>query len=112
MKEIDINSLGEKVGETVRNRFTAMMQKYPAIGDVRGLGAMMAFELVKDNDPFQPDTDLCKKLISYCAEHGLIVISAGVNGNIIRVLSPLVIEEELLNKGLDIMENGMKELTK
>nr|WP_214448919.1 4-aminobutyrate--2-oxoglutarate transaminase [Flavihumibacter rivuli] len=112
MEEIDINALGERVGEIVRDRFNAMKQRFPAIGDVRGLGAMMAFELVKNGDPFAPDADLCKKLISYCADHGLIVISAGVNGNIIRVLSPLIISDELLHKGLDIIEAGLESLTK
>ena len=108
MEEININALGEKVGKIVRERFMAMKKKFPAIGDVRGLGAMMAFELVKNNDPFQPDAELCKKLISYCADHGLIVINAGLQGNIIRVLSPLVIEEDLLKKGLDILEAGLE----
>jgi 4-aminobutyrate aminotransferase/(S)-3-amino-2-methylpropionate transaminase len=98
MERINSNALGEKVGKIVRERFNQMKQQFPAIGDVRGLGAMMAFELVKDRDPFQPDAELCKKLISYCAANGLILISAGVNGNIIRVLSPLVIEEALLVK--------------
>jgi len=111
MEEININALGEKLGGIVRERFNNMKQQYPAIGDVRGLGAMMAFELVKNNDPFQPDGELCKKLISYCAGHGLIVINAGVNGNIIRVLSPLVIDESLLHKGLDIIESGLAVLT-
>jgi 4-aminobutyrate aminotransferase/(S)-3-amino-2-methylpropionate transaminase len=111
MEEIDINALGTKVGEIVRGRFNDMKSKFSAIGDVRGLGAMMAFELVKDNDPFKPDDVLCKKLISYCADHGLIVINAGINGNVVRVLSPLVIDEALLNKGLDIMENGLAELS-
>ena len=110
MEEININALGEKVGNIVRERFNALKQQFNSIGDVRGLGAMMAFELVKDGDPFKPDADLCKKLISYCADNGLIVISAGVNGNIIRVLSPLVIEEELLHKGLDIIESGLHQL--
>ncbi|MGZ3928678.1 MAG: aspartate aminotransferase family protein, partial [Mucilaginibacter sp.] len=110
MEEIDINSLGERVGDIVRERFNAFKQQFSAIGDVRGLGAMMAFELVKNNDPFQPDAELCKKLISYCAENGLIVISAGVNGNIIRVLSPLVIEDKLLHKGLDVIEGGLHSL--
>jgi len=110
MEQININALGENVGKIVRERFNQMKQQFPAIGDVRGLGAMMAFELVKAEDPFQPDAELCKKLISYCAANGLIVISAGVNGNIIRVLSPLVIEEELLHKGLDIIEAGMAAL--
>jgi 4-aminobutyrate aminotransferase / (S)-3-amino-2-methylpropionate transaminase / 5-aminovalerate transaminase len=110
MEEIDINALGERVGNIVRERFNSFKKQFSAIGDVRGLGAMMAFELVKDNDPFQPDAELCKKLISYCADHGLIVINAGINGNVIRILSPLVIEEELLNKGLDIIEGGLHRL--
>jgi 4-aminobutyrate aminotransferase/(S)-3-amino-2-methylpropionate transaminase len=112
MEEININLLGEQVGGIVRDRFNTMKRKFSAIGDVRGLGAMMAFELVKHKDPFQPDTELCKKLISYCSENGLIVISAGLHGNIIRVLSPLVIEETLLHKGLDIIEQGLAFLTK
>ena len=107
MEEININQLGEKVGNIVRERFIKFKTRFSAIGDVRGLGAMMAFELVKDNDPFQPDSDTCKKLISYCAAHGLIVINAGVNGNVIRILSPLVISEALLNKGLDVIEEGL-----
>ncbi|MBZ5858822.1 aspartate aminotransferase family protein [Flavihumibacter profundi] len=111
MEKININALGEKVGKVVRDRFNDMKKKFPVIGDVRGLGAMMAFELVKDQDPFRPDAELCKKLIAFCAEHGLIVISAGVNGNIIRVLSPLVIEENLLDRGLDIIEAGLAALT-
>ena len=110
MEEININVLGENVGNIVRRRFNEMKTRFAAIGDVRGLGAMMAFELIKNNDPFQPDADTCKKLIAYCANNGLIVISAGVNGNVIRVLSPLVISEDLLNKGLDIIENGLKEI--
>jgi 4-aminobutyrate aminotransferase / (S)-3-amino-2-methylpropionate transaminase / 5-aminovalerate transaminase len=111
MEEIDINALGEKVGMTVRDRFNKMKNRFSVIGDVRGLGAMMAFELVKNKDPFRPDPELCKKLISYCAANGLIVINAGVNSNVIRILSPLVIEEALLNKGLDIIESGLSKLT-
>ena len=110
MEEIDINALGEKIGNIVRARFNKMKEQFAAIGDVRGLGAMMAFELVKNNNPHQPDADTCKKLIAYCAAHGLIVINAGVNGNVIRILSPLVIEENLLNKGLDIIEKGLQEI--
>jgi len=107
MEEININALGEKVGDIVRERFNKLKERFGAIGDVRGLGAMMAFELVKDQDPFKPDADTCKKLIAYCAENGLIIINAGINGNVVRILSPLVISEVLLNKGLDIIENGL-----
>ncbi len=112
MKEIDINAKGERIGEKVRARFLSLQDKFPQIGDVRGLGAMMAFELVKDGDPFRPDAELCKNLVSYCAEHGLIIISAGVLGNVIRVLGPLVISDEDLDKGLDIIEDGLRELAR
>ena len=111
MEEININAMGEKVGQIVRDRFLAMKKKFPSIGDVRGLGAMMAFELVKNNDPFQPDAELCKKIIGFCAENGLIVINAGLQGNIIRVLSPLVIEDEQLKKGLDILEKALEQFS-
>ncbi len=110
MKEININQLGVQVGTTVRERFKVMQERFHAIGDVRGLGAMMAFELVKDKDPFRPDAALCKSLITYCADNGLVVISAGIHGNVIRVLSPLVIEQTLLQKGLDIIEKGLENL--
>jgi len=110
MEEININDLGVQVGRIVAARFGILKEKFPAVGDVRGLGAMLAFELVKDGDPFKPDAALCKKLIGYCADHGLILINAGVNGNVIRILSPLVIEPDLLNKGLDIIEQGLSEL--
>jgi len=112
MEEIDINDLGIKVGNIVKDRFTKMKERFAEIGDVRGLGAMMALELVKEKNPFQPDGELCKKLIGYCAENGLIVINAGINGNVIRVLSPLIISEALLHKGLDIIEKGLEVLTK
>jgi 4-aminobutyrate aminotransferase / (S)-3-amino-2-methylpropionate transaminase / 5-aminovalerate transaminase len=104
MEEININALGVQVGQIVRKRFEQMQAKFPQrIADVRGLGAMLAIELVQDGTEL-PDAALTKKIIQFANENGLILISAGVNGNIIRVLSPLVITEEQLNKGLDIIE--------
>lgn len=110
MEAVDINAKGRKVGQTVRRRFEAMQKRCPAIGNVRGLGAMLAFELVKNGDPLQPDADLANRLIQACEKKGLIIISAGTFGNCIRVLSPLVIEEKLLRKGLDILEETLLEL--
>lgn len=110
MEEININALGEKVGRIVRKRFESFQQKYPSVvGDVRGLGAMLAFDVIKDGDDTKPNAELTKKIIDTCAARGLVVISAGVNGNVIRILSPLVIEEALLNKGLDILEGVIAE---
>ena len=78
---------------------------------MRGLGAMAAFELVKNNDPNQPDADLTKKLINACAENGLLIISAGTGGNVIRVLSPLTITDAQLNRGLQILRKQLLRLT-
>ncbi len=105
MEEIDINAKGEKVGKIVRRRFEALKKQFPNhVGEVRGLGAMLAFDLIKDG---APDADLTKKVMGYCANNGLILISAGTYGNVIRVLSPLVITEKELNKGLDILEAAL-----
>jgi 4-aminobutyrate aminotransferase/(S)-3-amino-2-methylpropionate transaminase len=108
MEEIDLNRRGKEVGEIIRDRFEKMKNKYPAIGDVRGLGAMMAMEFVKNSDPLQPDADFCQKVMEGCGENGLIIISAGTHKNILRILSPLVITDRQLHKGLDILEQQIK----
>jgi len=107
MKKIDINEKGRHVGEIVRSRFMAFKSRFPSIGDVRGLGAMLAFELVKNGDPNQPDADLCKSIMTYAFEHGLVLINAGIYNNVIRVLSPLTISDSDLNEGLDIIEAAL-----
>ncbi len=110
MEEININALGEKVGKIVRKRFEHFQKQYPSvIGEVRGLGAMLAFDVIKDGDWNSYNTAGAQYIINTCAERGLVVISAGVNGNVIRILSPLVIEEHLLEEGLDILEGVIKE---
>jgi 4-aminobutyrate aminotransferase / (S)-3-amino-2-methylpropionate transaminase / 5-aminovalerate transaminase len=111
MEEIDINAKGRHVGEVVRKRFERMKEKYACIGDVRGLGAMMAIEFNVDRNPMRPDPDTCTKLMNACAKRDLVVITAGTEKNVIRVLSPLVISDELLNKGLDIMEEELGRLS-
>lgn len=110
MKSIDLNAKAKKVGEICTSRFLAMQEKYDAIGDVRGLGAMNAIEFIKNGDPNQADPDLCSALVKACAKRDLIVISAGVHKNVLRVLSPLTISEELLNKGLDIIEEELDKI--
>ena len=111
MEEIDINAKGKWVGEVVRARFEKMQSNCPAIGDIRGLGAMLAFALVKNGDPKQPDDDLCTALIKACAARGLVILSAGTYKNIIRILSPLNISEDELNRGLDILEEELYRLS-
>jgi 4-aminobutyrate aminotransferase/(S)-3-amino-2-methylpropionate transaminase len=110
MEEIDINAKGRHVGEVIRKRFEKMKAKHDCIGDVRGLGAMMAMEFNVKRDPAKPDADTCTKLMNACAKRDLVVITAGTDKNVIRVLSPLVISDALLNKGLDIMEEELDKI--
>lgn len=110
MEEIDINAKGRHVGGIIRARFEQMKAKHDCIGDVRGLGAMMAMEFNVKRDPNKPDADTCTKLMNACAARDLVVITAGTDKNVIRVLSPLVITDELLNKGLDIMEEELEKI--
>lgn len=109
MKDINLNEKAKEVGETVVSRLNKIKNEFSEVGDVRGLGAMNAIEFVKNGDPHQPDGELCGAIVEGCAENGLIVISAGTYKNIIRILSPLVITNEELNKGLDIIEYQIKE---
>jgi 4-aminobutyrate aminotransferase/(S)-3-amino-2-methylpropionate transaminase len=111
MKKIDIARKGEEVGKIVIDFFHQLKEECSAIGDVRGLGAMVAFELVKNKDAQQPDGDLCKQLIQACAQNGLLIISAGVSSNVVRVLSPLVIEKSDLINGLEIIRTELLKLT-
>ncbi|MCY7411067.1 MAG: aspartate aminotransferase family protein [Chitinophagales bacterium] len=111
MKEIDINEKGKRVCEIVRNHFLEMKKKFPQhISDVRGLGAMMAFEVSHKGNIQKPNGELTKQITQRCYDKGLIIISAGVNGNVIRVLSPLVIKENDLVRGLEIIEEVLNEL--
>ncbi len=110
MEEIDINAKGMHVGSIIRERFERWRGLYPQVGDVRGLGAMMAIEFVKNGDPQEPDAATCLALRQACADRGVVLISAGTHGNIVRILCPLVIGDELLNKGLDIMEQELHKI--
>jgi 4-aminobutyrate aminotransferase/(S)-3-amino-2-methylpropionate transaminase len=108
MKDITLNKTAKKLGKTISKRLTALMKSCPEIGEVRGIGAMIAIEFVKNSDPNQPDSEICSKIVKGCTENGLILLSAGTHKNIIRILSPLVITKEQLNQGLSILENEIE----
>jgi len=112
IKDEKLNERGIAIGNAIRSRFEALQKHCPEMGDVRGLGAMMAIEFVKNGDSQQPDGDLCQTIVANCAERGLIIISAGTFKNVIRILCPLVITDEQLNQGLDILEEEIKKATK
>lgn len=104
MEKIDLNKKGIKVGKYTRDRLKKLQEKCPQIGDVRGLGAFLAVEFVKNGDPRQPDGELTGKIVKACAERGLVLLSAGTHKNVLRILSPLVITEQQLDDGLSILE--------
>ena len=87
-------------------RLTAMAEKFDVIGDVRGRGAMIAIELVKDRATKEPNPEATAALAKACHQEGLLVLTCGTYGNVLRFLPPLVIGEDLLNEGLDIIEQA------
>ncbi|UCH69987.1 MAG: aspartate aminotransferase family protein [Candidatus Bathyarchaeota archaeon] len=98
----------EKLGKLLLGRLREMYAKYEIIGNVRGLGLMVAVELVKDRKSKEPAKEERNSILSECHKNGLITIGAGPHKNVIRFLPPLNISENLLNRGLDIFENAMK----
>jgi 4-aminobutyrate aminotransferase/(S)-3-amino-2-methylpropionate transaminase len=99
------------LGEAMVTRLKAMQAKFPCIGEVRGLGAMVAFELVRNRDANSPDADLTKALTQAAGRKGLILLSCGIRGNVIRLLPALTISDALLAEGLGIIESCLQELT-
>ena len=91
------------VGEKMRTRLLALAKELPAIGDVRGLGAMVAFELVKDPKTKEPDPELTAAVLAQAETRGLILLSCGTSANVVRLLAPLTIPDAVLAEGLDIL---------
>ncbi len=100
-----------ELGERVFSFCSELKEEFPIIGDVRGLGPMVAFELVRDRKTKEPAVDETKKLIKYCYEKGLIILSCGTYSNVIRTLIPLVIKEEELKRGFSILKESLKAVT-
>lgn len=102
----------QKIGKRMLERIEAIKARPEStpIGDVRGLGAMVAFELVRERGAHSPDPDKVKQLTAKALQHGLILLSCGVYGNAIRLLAPLTIPEAQLEEGLDILERCLVEV--
>ncbi|MFT5617334.1 MAG: 4-aminobutyrate aminotransferase/(S)-3-amino-2-methylpropionate transaminase [Arenicella sp.] len=112
MKELNLNERAKEIGKIIMKRFNRIQKECPEIGEVRGIGAMIGIEFVRNKDPKQYDGELCGKIVRNCANRGLILLSAGTYKNVIRILSPLVITDEQLNQGLTILEEEIKRETK
>jgi len=96
-----------EIGKKVEERFRCFLERLPHVGDARGLGAMRAIELVKDRAGKEPDRERTSRVVRKAYESGLIVISAGTHGNVIRTLMPLVITDDELGEGLEVLEHAL-----
>ena len=98
------------IGKHFEERARSWQKKWPLVGDVRGLGAMCAIELVRDAQTREPADTETKAIAKYCYEHGLITITAGTFNNVIRILVPLVVTDEQFDEGLGIIEAALASL--
>ncbi|BAU29088.1 4-aminobutyrate aminotransferase/(S)-3-amino-2-methylpropionate transaminase [Aneurinibacillus soli] len=100
------------IGERMQGAFRSWMDKYEIIGDVRGMGAMVAMEIVKDRATKEPNKEATAYVTSTTWKNGLISLSAGIYGNVLRFLPPLTITDEQLEQGLDILEAAIADASK
>jgi len=107
IQEENLLERASEIGKVVMEEFKGMKEKYEIVGDVRGLGAMVAMELVKDKETKEPAPELTQKIVDTALEGGLILPTAGLHGNVIRLLTPLVIKQENLEKGLQIVKSAV-----
>jgi 4-aminobutyrate aminotransferase/(S)-3-amino-2-methylpropionate transaminase len=96
-----------EVGKKFEARAQGWQKKWEMVGEVRGLGGMCAIELVRDTRTKEPADTETKELSKYCYEHGLITITAGTYGNVMRILVPLVVTDAQLEEGMDVLEAGL-----
>ena len=91
----------------MRARMEEWQTRWPRIGDVRGLGAMLAIELVQDPATREPAPDLATTVVEHAAEHGLLLLKSGIYSNCIRVLTPLVLTDAELDEALGVWEDAL-----
>jgi 4-aminobutyrate aminotransferase/(S)-3-amino-2-methylpropionate transaminase len=96
------------LGERFQRRAREWQGRFPQIGDIRGLGAMQAMELVRDRDSRIPAPDETRRLIRHCYQNGVILVTAGSYGNVVRILAPLVISDDEFDEALSILEGGLE----
>lgn len=106
MAENDANGRASAIGEIMHRRLGAMKDRFPEIGDLRGRGAMVAIELVRPGT-LEPDAERTNALARHCHTHGVLVLTAGTYGNVLRFLPPLTMPAHLLEEALSIIEQGL-----
>jgi 4-aminobutyrate aminotransferase/(S)-3-amino-2-methylpropionate transaminase len=111
-EEENLMQQSQELGVKVRQRLDAFKEQFEIIGDVRGLGPMLALELVKDRETKAPADEEARAMVQACLEKGLVILACGTFGNVIRTLMPLNIGAAELDKGLAIMEEAFSEIAK
>jgi 4-aminobutyrate aminotransferase / (S)-3-amino-2-methylpropionate transaminase / 5-aminovalerate transaminase len=104
----NLNESAQKIGTRATDKMKELAERFDSIGDVRGLGAMCAMEIVKDRHSKTPDKEAVGKIVKAAGERGLMLLSAGLYGNVIRLLMPLTITDEQLEEGLQILEESFE----
>ncbi|MFB3170696.1 4-aminobutyrate--2-oxoglutarate transaminase [Neobacillus sp. 179-C4.2 HS] len=104
----NLNERAQKIGTIATEKMKELAERFDSIGDVRGLGAMCAMEIVKDRQSKTPDKEAVGKIVKAAGERGLMLLSAGLYGNVIRLLMPLTITDEQLEEGLQILEESFE----
>jgi 4-aminobutyrate aminotransferase/(S)-3-amino-2-methylpropionate transaminase len=107
MRDEDLNARARAIEEITVPRLRELAAGIPAIGDVRGRGAMLAVELVKPGT-LEPDAELTGRIAKACHARGVVVLTAGTHGNVLRLLPPLVIPTDVLNDGLDVLAEAIQ----
>jgi 4-aminobutyrate aminotransferase/(S)-3-amino-2-methylpropionate transaminase len=110
IEEEGLSERAESIGETIRARMESWRERFDYVGDVRGLGAMLAIEIVMDRDTKEPDAELATAIAEKALGRGLLLLKAGIYSNCIRVLVPLVITDEQLSEALAAWEEALEEV--
>ena len=109
IREEQLLNRAQHIGHFMTSRLKGLQVRFPAIGDVRSLGAMVAVELVKNCSAQEPDAELAKAVVQAAARRGLLLLSCGIYGNVIRFLAPLTITDALLKEGFNLFEQALDE---
>lgn len=104
----DLNGRAQKLGARVIEKMNSLANRFDCIGDIRGLGSMCAMEIVKDRITKTPDKESVGKIVNAANERGLLLLSAGIYSNVIRLLMPLVITDDQLEEGLQVLEEAFE----
>ena len=107
MRSNDLAAKARHIGEIVTTRFEKLATDLDCIAEVRGRGAMIAIELVRSGT-LEPDASLAKDVVAACAAEGVLTLSCGTYGNVLRLLPALIIDDDLLNDGLDVLEAAIR----